>query len=80
MKIIKASDPTPTPYPATALDWPKINTKEVSAKKIICPAVMLAVKRIINTKGFIKIPIISIGTNINLMGSGTPCGHKICVQ
>lgn len=42
----------------------KMKINEIIAKIIMCPAVTLAKSRIINANGFVKIPIISIGTMI----------------
>ena len=36
--------------------------KEIKLRIIMCPAVMFANSRIIKAKGFVKIPITSIGT------------------
>ena len=41
---------------------------------------MFANNRIIKANGFVKIPIISIGTIIGISANGTPGGLKICPQ
>ena len=57
-----------------------ININEIKLNTIICPAVMLANKRIIKEIGLIKIPINSIGAKNNFIGTGTPGIQKICFQ
>ena len=46
---------------------------------MICPAVMLAKSRIINAKGFVKMPRISHGIIIGYSAFGTG-GNKMCIQ
>lgn len=46
----------------------------------MCPAEMLANNLIINAKGFVKIPTISIGIIIGISASGTPGGLKMWLQ
>ena len=46
----------------------------------MCPAVILAKRRIINDIGFVKIPMISIGIKNIFIGTGTPGIQKICFQ
>ena len=46
----------------------------------MCPAKILAYKRIINEKGLINIPKSSIGAKIILIGHGTPGIQKMCSQ
>lgn len=53
---------------------------ETNAKMIMCPAVMLANKRIIKAKGFVKIPTSSIGIMIGNNAFGTPGVAKMCPQ
>ena len=43
------------------------------------PEIMLAKRRMIRAKGFVKIPMISIGTMMNLIAPGTG-GLMICPQ
>ena len=47
---------------------------------MICPAEMLANNLIINAKGLVKIPTISIGIIIGIKAKGTPGGLNICTQ
>ena len=49
-----------------------IKINEIKLKMIMCPAVMLANKRIINAKGFVIIPITSTGIIIGANQNGTP--------
>ena len=53
---------------------------EIKDITIMWPAVMLANKRINNAAGLIKIPAISIGTNIGYKAKGTPGGINMCFQ
>ena len=53
---------------------------EIKDITIMCPAVMLANKRINNAAGLIKIPAISIGTKIGYKAKGTPGGINMCFQ
>lgn len=57
----------------------KINTKHNSDSTRMCPAVIFANKRIINAKGFVKIPKISTGIINGFSHHGTG-GLKICPQ
>ncbi len=68
----------PTDTGAIKID---LNTKinEIKLNMMMCPAVMLANKRIINAKGFVKTPITSIGTIIGQSAKGTG-GKKMCFQ
>ena len=47
---------------------------------MMCPAVMLANKRIIKAKGLVKIPINSTGIIIGSNAIGTPGVANICFQ
>ena len=49
-----------------------IKIMEIKAKIMMCPAVMFANKRIIKAKGFVKIPINSIGIMMGNKAIGTP--------
>ena len=51
-----------------------INIIPIIDNTIICPAVMLANKRIVNAAGLTSNPINSIGTNIGYNATGTPGG------
>lgn len=64
--------------PQAALWFTKII--EINANTMMCPAAMLANKRIINAKGFVKIPTNSIGIIIGNKATGTPGAAKICDQ
>ena len=68
----------PTDTGAIKID---LNTKinEIKLNIMMWPAVMLANKRIINAKGFVKTPITSIGTMIGYKAKGTG-GKKMCFQ
>ena len=68
---------TETGATATVLN---MNIKDINAKMIMCPAVILANKRIISEIGFVNIPIISIGIKNIFIGTGTPGIQKICCQ
>jgi len=57
----------------------KINISEIKLSTTICPATMLANKRIINAIGFEKIPIISTTHIIGSIQKGTS-GKKMCFQ
>ena len=54
-----------------------MNIKDIKLKIIICPAEIFANNLIINAKGLVNIPIISIGTIIGIKAKGTPGGLKI---
>jgi len=59
---------------------PKIKINEIRLRITICPASMLANKRIIRAKGFENIPITSTGIIIGKSQKGTPGVAKICFQ
>ncbi len=82
MNIIKAVEKIPMPDPATAAcpPSPNMKIKLVNARMMMWPAEIFAVRRIIKTAGFIRIPNTSIGTRMNFTGSGTPGGQKMCPQ
>lgn len=56
------------------------NIKQIKESTKMCPAVMLANKRIINAIGLVKIPINSNGIKNIFIGTGTPGIQKICFQ
>ena len=61
----------------------KMNIMDIRLRTMMCPAVMLAKSRTINTKGFVKTPINStIGINGigNFNHQGTPGVFTICNQ
>ena len=69
------------PHPAPLFISPKMNISEMKLKIIICPATMLAKRRMINAAGLmIKTPATSTGIKMILTPSGTPGGQKICPQ
>ena len=72
-----------TAQPKATLCCPKISTRETKPRMMICPAVILAKSRIINTNGFVNISISSIA-GINGIGNfihiGTPGVLKVCFQ
>jgi len=81
MNTANATDKGENPQPATLLIAPKINIKTTKLKMMICPAIMLANKRMINAAGLISnTPASSIGININLTKKGTPGGQNIWPQ
>ena len=82
INIEKAKETIENPYPAAGF-WPillKIKMREIILNIIICPAKILANKRIANAIGLINKDMISIGTNKNLIGNGTPGGFNKCPQ
>ena len=67
--------------PATLLIAPKIKMRLIKLNIIICPATMLAKRRIIKAAGLINTaPANSTGINISFTAKGTPGGQKICPQ
>ena len=58
----------------------KINIKPIKLINTMCPANMLAYKRIIKANGLMTNPINSIGAKIIFMGVGTPGIQKMCPQ
>ena len=82
MKIMNAVEniPMPDPAPMACPPSPKMKIKLVNARMMMCPALMFAVKRIINTAGFMMMLNTSIGTKMNFTGSGTPGGQKMWPQ
>lgn len=78
MKILKPTETGINAIPATLLKPEKININIMILKMMVCPAKILANKRIANAIGLIiKLLKISIGTKINLIPNGTPGGLKI---
>ena len=75
--VLNTPVPMPTPPPNCS---PKMKMSEVKAKMMMCPAVMLAVRRTIRTNGLMKMLAISIGTRMNLIGRGTPAGQRMWLQ
>ena len=53
-----------------------MSIKLTNDKMMMWPAVMFAVKRIINTMGFKNIPMISIGMMMGITNTGTPGGQN----
>ena len=53
---------------------------EIKLSTMMCPAVILANKRIIKAKGLVKTLNISIGIISGNIQVGTPGGAKICFQ
>ena len=74
MKITKKIDAG-----ATAIDL-EIKIRQTRLSTIICPAVMLAKRRIMRAKGFEIIPISSTGIIIGRSQNGTPGVAKMCLQ
>ena len=58
----------------------KVKIRDINDRMIICPAVMLANKRMVNENGFTNIPIISIGARNIFIATGTSGIQKICFQ
>ena len=58
----------------------KINMSDNKLSIMMCPALILANKRTIKAKGFVNIPIISIGIIMGNKSGGTPGVAKICFQ
>ena len=63
MNTVNTNDRADTPKPSPAFISPKINIKLKNARAIMCPAVMFANKRIINTNGRKNKPKISVFDN-----------------
>ena len=81
MNTAKATDNGEKPQPATFDMPPKMNINTMKLKIIMCPATILANKRIINAAGLISnTPANSIGIKISFTKKGTPGGQKICAQ
>ena len=58
----------------------KININPIKLINTMCPAKILAYKRIINANGLINTPNNSIGAKITFIGVGTPGIQKMCPQ
>lgn len=58
----------------------KIKIRQIKLKIMMCPAVILANKRIHKVNGRMKIPINSMGANKNFIPMGTFGIQKICFQ
>ena len=78
--MVKASEKGAVPQPAAALMLPKINISEIKQIIMMCPATILAKRRMIRANGLMKTLMNSTGTRINLTPNGTPGGLKICAQ
>ena len=57
-----------------------IKIRAIKLIKTICPADMLAYKRIINEKGLMINPKSSMGAKMIFMAHGTPGIQKMCFQ
>ena len=79
MKTVKATLNGLTAKPKLGFIFPKIKIRLKKPKMMMCPAVMLANNRSINTKGFKITPKISIGIIITYIQTGTS-GIKMCFQ
>ena len=77
--MVNANETGVKPIPATLLIAPKIKMSMIKQVMIICPATILAKRRMINANGLVKIPMNSTGTKINFTKKGTG-GLKICAQ
>jgi len=81
--IVNAIETGDTPKPNPACMSPKMKIRLKKPRAMICPAVIFANRRTINTNGFVSIPIISI-TGIKGIGSfnhhGTPGAFIISCQ
>ena len=53
---------------------------EIRLITTMCPAEILANKRIISEKGLVMVPRSSIGAKITFIGAGTPGIQKMCFQ
>ena len=71
MNTTNAIDNGENPQPIYVLSAPKINMSDIKQMMIICPAIMLAKRRIINAKGFVNTPKISTGIKIGFTPIGT---------
>ena len=78
--MVNAIDSGDAPQPAIVFNWANMNINEIKQIMIMCPATMLAKRRIISAMGFIKRLRISTGTKMNFIPRGTPGGLKICPQ
>lgn len=71
----------PADAPATLSPFlPNTKIKPTNANTMMCPAVILAKRRIINEIGFVKTPKSSIGAKNIFIGTGTPGIQKMCPQ
>ena len=75
--MVKAMETGEKPQPTPALKLPKMKISEIKQIMIMWPAIMLAKRRMINAKGFVKIPRISTGIIMGFTPPGTG-GLKIC--
>ena len=75
--LINNANATDTGATATVLN---MNIKDINAKMMMWPAVMLANNRIIKEIGLVNIPMISIGNKNIFIGTGTPGIQKMCFQ
>jgi len=58
----------------------KININAIRLINTMCPAEMLAYKRIINEKGLMNTPNNSMGASASFITVGTPGIQKMCFQ
>ena len=81
MNTVNNIDIGENPQPAPLFISPKMNISEMKLKIIICPATMLAKRRMINTAGLmINTPATSTGIRMILTPNGTPGGQNIWPQ
>ena len=78
--MVNAMEKIEAPQPAYLFNPAKMKMSEMRHIIIICPATMLAKRRMINAIGLMNKLRISTGTRINLIPSGIPGGLKICPQ
>ena len=74
---MKRAKPTDTGDTKTVL---KVKISPTKLNMMICPAVILAKRRIIREKGLVSIPITSTGIIIGANHTGTPGVAKICFK
>ena len=70
MNVAKAMDTGEKPQPIPVLMFEKMKMSEIRQLIMICPASILAKRRMINANGLVKIERISTGIIITF----TPCG------
>ncbi len=77
--MVNAMDMGENAHPTPLLKLPKMKIKEIRHMIIICPASILANKRIISEKGLVKMLKNSTSTRMGFTPIGTG-GLKICPQ
>ena len=76
INIANAIDTGMNPIPANLLNAAKINIMDITQRITMCPASILAKRRMVNATGLMNREMISMGTSRNLMPNGTPGGFN----